>query len=233
MAGELRRRGWISDLETACAFGWLEEARVLLQGVPENFDTWPCQLAALHGDQPQAMHLLRECVRPDAWQPHELAEHAAFRGAPRVLLDLVHRGLISLEHCGVELMGNAAMNGHVPILEVLVRLGVDANGRDDGFSPLMKAATGPHLPAIEFLLRHGADVNACDANGKTALSEALRNGPDRNSLACVRVLLAAGADPVEGDVIDSLESFASWAEPADVAEGFAQLAGECRERAAR
>ena len=237
LVGEMRRRGWTGDLGAACTFGWLAEARMLLHGVPEDFDTWPCQMAAFFADQPEVLHLLRECVRADAWQPREAAAHAAWDGAPRVLVDLLSRGLISVEDCGADaedLMSKAASNGRVSVLEVLVRLGIDVNGGYEGFSPLIRAAMGAHLQAIEFLIRHGADVNACSDNGKTALSEVLRSSKhDRNTIACVRALLAAGADPVEGDVIATLESFASWVEPPDVAESFAQLARECLERAAR
>ena len=116
---------------------------------------------------------------------------------------------------------------------MLLAFGLEPTADHEGFTPLIHACFERHLPTIEFLIRHGADVNAVSQNGKTALSEIVHGEVDDNSVACLRALLRAGANPVEGDVIDAMESRATWARSRELAEELTRMAAECRERAAR
>jgi ankyrin repeat protein len=83
------------------------------------------------------------------------------------------------------------------ILELLLQLGTDPNGKDEnGWSLLLAAAYGDFPTSVRLLLDRGAAVNAkCDCpntgyGGSTALMLAVR----RRSTQSVEALLAKGAD---------------------------------------
>ncbi len=83
----------------------------------------------------------------------------------------------------------AALKGHQGVAQLLIERGADVN--KTGWAPLHYAATGGHVALIELLLEHHAYIDAESPNGTTPLMMAAQYG----TLAAVKALLAAGADP--------------------------------------
>lgn len=73
----------------------------------------------------------------------------------------------------------AALNGHLRVVELLVRNGVDVNERCDGSSALMLAIYRIHYDVVDFLLDNGADIGVMDNEGWFPLAYAsyYRNFP--------------------------------------------------------
>ena len=87
---------------------------------------------------------------------------------------------------------NAAANGNLEMVRLLVDAGADLNQKDgeEELTVLMKALNAESLPVVEYLISKGADVNAEDARGYTAVAWAAEN---RNP-EFIKVLAEAGAD---------------------------------------
>ena len=84
---------------------------------------------------------------------------------------------------------SAAVCGHVPVVDALLRAGAEPNAVDWAETPpLVGAAAQGHMEVVEQLLGAGADVDA--GMGFTALEESIVNGHE----VVVRRLLGAGAD---------------------------------------
>lgn len=97
----------------------------------------------------------------------------------------------------------SAVNPHHPLLaamrgEVGVMTDVTAIDKASGFSKLHMAARFGHIDLVKHLLSRGADVDAVSLTGykTTALMDAGRNG----FVEVGKVLIAAGADVIKGDV---------------------------------
>ncbi|MGH8056504.1 MAG: ankyrin repeat domain-containing protein [Candidatus Entotheonellia bacterium] len=108
----------------------------------------------------------------------------------------------------------AAMRGHAPVVQVLLRVGALAEatmlgGRTlwssatplelitvDGVTPLLAAAEAGHLQVVRLLVDAGADVNRADATGFTPLMGAVGAGHRK----MVAYLLQRGARPDAVDV---------------------------------
>jgi ankyrin repeat protein len=70
----------------------------------------------------------------------------------------------------------AAREGHVEVVETMLRYGADPNdGGDKGLTPLVLAASEGHLEVVELLLSFGADANLSLFEGRTALHEAVES----------------------------------------------------------
>jgi hypothetical protein len=69
----------------------------------------------------------------------------------------------------------AVSNGHVSMVQLLVKHGADVNAPIGRLSrtPLHDAAAGADAKMVELLLKHGADVSMLDAAGMTALQIAV------------------------------------------------------------
>lgn len=97
-----------------------------------------------------------------------------------------------------ERLHRAAADGDIAGIGQLILAGYDVKLFDDmGRTPLHHAAEGGQLEAASTLLRAGAQVNANDdaTIGETPLALAVQE----ESIAMVRLLLEAGADPdIEG-----------------------------------
>jgi uncharacterized protein len=90
---------------------------------------------------------------------------------------------------------NAAFEGHLEALEVLLDSGVPqfalnaTNGW--GSAAIHAACRGGRVESVEFLLARGARTGLLDRKGRNPAFLAIRFGRD----ACLRALLGAGADP--------------------------------------
>ncbi|KAH6867704.1 hypothetical protein B0T10DRAFT_596960 [Thelonectria olida] len=85
----------------------------------------------------------------------------------------------------------ASSNGHLAVVQQLLRMGADVNATDKVSSTaLHDAASKGHDLVVQQLLAAGADVNARRELGSTALHDAANKGHD----LVVQQLLAAGAD---------------------------------------
>lgn len=92
-------------------------------------------------------------------------------------------GRIALKH--------AAENGHVGIVDLLIKRGVNVDAANvDDTTPLKAASERGHLEIVKLLLANGADVNAKNDFGRTALQQASGNG----HFEIVMLLLENGAD---------------------------------------
>lgn len=90
------------------------------------------------------------------------------------LLKFIPTGLeakhISKSSHGLKLLFTAAMKGDVPVVQRLVDVGVNVNGRTvSGLTPLMAAASRGYSDIVELLIHAGAEVNSKDNRGRTAL----------------------------------------------------------------
>lgn len=75
------------------------------------------------------------------------------------------------DNAGNTALHEAALNGHLDIVKLLVNHGADVNVQSYEMfkdTPLIDASANAHLPVVEFLLEHGADPLVCNAKGFTA-----------------------------------------------------------------
>jgi len=108
----------------------------------------------------------------------------------------------------------AALAGHVDIVETLLNAGANIEPRDAaGRTPWLDAAAQGHAGVLERLLAHQPDVNAVDADGNNALLLASR--AEHVSAALIRRLLDLGiaGDSVGGDgrrAVDHAAAAGRW-----------------------
>lgn len=99
---------------------------------------------------------------------------------------------------GVTMLHVAARNADVPVMELLLKAGLEVNaGGPTLRRPLHEAArsSSPNaLEAIKFLLARGASVNLRDKTNSTPLLEVVSKDPSASMLEEVKLLLAHGAD---------------------------------------
>lgn len=78
---------------------------------------------------------------------------------------------------GATALFNAIIKLRLPMVESLLKQGIDVNVRNsEGMTPLMAAASTGHKDLVKCLLRKGADVHAINNLGETANEVALRYG---------------------------------------------------------
>lgn len=84
----------------------------------------------------------------------------------------------------------AALNGHVNVVELLIRNGADVNAKDDsGLTPLHLASGGGYEEIVKLLSNSRADVNAKDSKDVAPLHFAAEGG----YLNIVQLLISEGA----------------------------------------
>ncbi|WP_052850545.1 SMI1/KNR4 family protein [Streptomyces avicenniae] len=166
-------------------------------------------LAAIDDDDPAALSgLLAQGADPAAeYDDHGVVDLVAFRAADTGVVELLRpfitAGLpvdtrVPGWSSGPTMLGVAAMNGSLPMVEYLVAAGADVNHTPPGapddpdVGTVLTHAVGSDepLPVVSALLRAGADPNVPRPDGWTPLMLAAHGG----DVAVVEALLAAGAD---------------------------------------
>ena len=132
------------------------------------------------------------------WVPYwqQCIPLVAKRGHPICLQVLIKAGVIpqradpKLVH--QEALHQAATEGRISCVEILVEAGADVNPKGSRTCPpLIMAVKMDHYECVNYLLDKGADVNAVQQrDGSTALMEALQYGCTET----ISPLIAAGAD---------------------------------------
>ena len=186
----LNNEGW-SPLAVACQVGNWRLARFLLErgGKTEPADGTPVLLAAAgtEEDDPAGVQLLlKHKARADA--------------RDRQRRSALHE---------------AALAGHVDIIDVLLGAGANLEARDAlARTPWLEAARGGRAAVIEHLLPHKPDVHAVDGEGRNAVLLAVL--ADTVTPALVRRLRDLGiavdlADPQGRRAVDIAASAGRWA----------------------
>jgi hypothetical protein len=111
----------------------------------------------------------------------------------------------------------ASRNGSLETVRVLIRAGAKVDLKnDDGNTPLLLASARAHPEVVSALFEAGADPHTADRNLRTAIAKACSSQlyehkykekqivlqflrPESEILKTIRVLLAAGADPMIKD----------------------------------
>jgi ankyrin repeat protein len=120
---------------------------------------------------------------------------AANRRTVDIARILLSAGTMDTGHCETALI-DACSRGNLPMVELLLEFKSDINANSEHISPLLAAVSGGHLDVVKVLLAADppALVNARSTYGTTSLIRASDNMP-----MFVKVLLAAGADPLQTD----------------------------------
>lgn len=75
------------------------------------------------------------------------------------------------DNAGNTALHEAALNGHLDIVKLLIKNGADVNMQSFEMfkdTPLIDASANGHLDVVKYLLSHGADPTICNAKGLTA-----------------------------------------------------------------
>lgn len=75
------------------------------------------------------------------------------------------------DNAGNTALHEAALNGHLDIVKLLIENGADVNMQSFEMfkdTPLIDASANGHLDVVKYLLSHGADPTICNAKGLTA-----------------------------------------------------------------
>lgn len=130
---------------------------------------------------------------------------------------------------------NAAANGHIEIVRLLLARGANPNLREEGVAPrghaLYSAAANGHYEIAELLLEHGAFPNPEVESSADALSRAISNGDERMIELLCRHGAARNVELMayDGDVRTAAAVFAADPRRADDPDALAAAAGEGRE----
>lgn len=120
---------------------------------------------------------------------------AAHLGDHQQVLDLLEAGQDpnQTDAEGRTALTEASFQGHIDIVEILVRYGANVDlGGIKLYSPLSASILGSHFHITRFLIEEGPDLRIPDINGMTPLHHAVRHGDHRTLL----LLLESGA-PVD------------------------------------
>jgi ankyrin repeat protein len=164
--GDYEYRGWRDVPEDTTT----TPAEVLAHLIARGANVDLCTAAAL-GDEPRVRALLAE----DPSLADRLSDYVTYylgSGSP---------------------LRNAAAQGHLAIVKLLLAHGADPNLREEGIAPLgaalHEAVAGGHLEIARLLLEHGANPNGPIESSADCLSRAI----GRNDVALVELLASYGA----------------------------------------
>ncbi|CAM9954781.1 unnamed protein product, partial [Pylaiella littoralis] len=166
----------------------------------------PLHLAAEHGHAAAVVALL-DAGAVDTYPNHNGEAPLALAveaGHEQTTLELLRRGALHIDGridpVGSTALHIAALEGHLPILELLLQEGAAVDTRDlfPRQTALHRAVGCTRLTAgsvITALLSAGADVHAQDLGGDTALLKAVNCSFNDHPGPAIRALMAGGADP--------------------------------------
>lgn len=99
---------------------------------------------------------------------------AATTGDKEVVLELIDSPYVDInsQNNGAgPVLGHAAYEGHIEIIEILLKHGAEINLRDEnGFTPLMNAVIGQKANSVKLLLERGANPNLTIKGEKAEVS---------------------------------------------------------------
>lgn len=101
-------------------------------------------------------------------------------------------------------LDRAIVNGHIEIVEILLKAAAHVNAKGTETSTLLLAARCGHIKIVELLLDRGVDVNAKNSSNETCLMYAAENGHKE----VVSLLLKRGADVNAQDRADHYTALA-------------------------
>ncbi len=131
--------------------------------------------AAQAGQFNEVMHLIEQGANPNA-----------IRDIPTTVMEAIGGGILSLsleETSGWTPLHCAVKEGHLQIVEILIKAGADVSVKDNfGLTPLHKVVNTGHKKIAEILVEHGADVNVKDERGETPLHKAAMLYTDEDEL---------------------------------------------------
>ena len=179
----------------------------------------PLAIACAAGNWRLARFLLERGAQaePAGGQPTLLSAAAGDEDDPAgVQLLLKYKARIDARDArGRSALHEAALAGHVDIVDALLAAGADLHARDaQQRTPFLEAAQSGSLPLLERFAEARSDFNATDADGRNALLLAI--GSEQVTPAVVRRLLELGTDPAHVDrdgkrVIDRAAESGRWA----------------------
>jgi len=179
----------------------------------------PLGMACACGNWPLAKFLIEHGARPEDAQAAPALLFAAGTvtdDTAGIELLLRHKAQVnSRDGNGRSALHEAALHGHVGIIQALLAAGADADTADaEGRSPLLETVWGGHLDALDALIKANADVHRLDGRGRNALALACLS--ERPSVLLVERLLEAGvaadcADQDGKNALDHAVSAGHWA----------------------
>jgi ankyrin repeat protein/peroxiredoxin len=198
-ANDVNPQTGTTPLHAAASRGYREVAKVLIDAgaradVRDKSGATPLYLALQFQRMDVVDLLIRDATgslpKPQSVDVKAVLRDEVLRGQTNVVSMLLDRmpplGSTTLLH-------DAALKGHIDIMELLLSHGADVNSLNaQGATALHDAALAGQRAAADALLKHGANINARDSDsGATPLHQAASWG--RRSV--VELLLARHADP--------------------------------------
>ena len=151
-------------------------------------------LAAAEGQDKAVQYLIAKGADvnfKDRWGATPLQD-AVQSGHLQVAEQILSRGGFMVTALGPAAMCNAATEGDVRYLKLLVRCGVDPDVGDYDFRcPMHLAAAEGRLLAVSYLLGVSANPNSKDRWGGTPMDDCVRGGTQRH-LQCAKLLQCLG-----------------------------------------
>jgi Ankyrin repeats (3 copies) len=100
---------------------------------------------------------------------------------------------------GITLLEEAAAQGNIESVEILIPHSMDVINRTKAYAPLNNAIWSKNIKIIQALLKAGADPNIRDSSGNTALDQAVKiytkdELEEKNKIAIIQLLLDNNAN---------------------------------------
>jgi ankyrin repeat protein len=207
----LLQRGARLDPYSACALGKMAEVSALLKTDPKRINTRDERLKrtplfwAVHGGNEKLVELLLK-------RGAEVNVHAPPYSEESDAPTITDRS--SSQETGPTPLHQAALQGHLLLVRLLLGKGAKVNARDEHHkTPLHLAAEKHHAAVVKLLLEKGAAPNARDDLGATPLLYGYADA------ACIKHLLAAKADVNASDTMGYTPlTLAAYTDATDAAE---------------